>query len=73
MEWALVFILTYTDPAAPQYEAGYNEHATVTSTFFSQAECETAGSIKMSNIAWTEADGGQLKWICTQSARYAQQ
>ncbi len=72
MEWALIFILSYTDPNAPQYDAAVNEHATVTSpTYGSQTECETAGAVKMAALNWSEAEGGRLDWICTQNSTYA--
>ncbi len=72
MEWALVFILSYSDPNAPQYDASYNEHATVTSpTYSTQAECKAAGNIKMANLNWSDQDDGRLDWICTQNASFA--
>jgi len=67
MEWALVFILSYADPNAAQFDTSYNEHATVVSKHFSQAECENAGAAKMVNINWSEADGGRLDWVCSQN------
>ncbi len=73
MEWALVFILSYTDPNASPNDAAISEHATVSSpTYASLDECQAAGNQKMNNLNWSEADGGQLRWTCSQDGTFAQ-
>ena len=67
MTWSLIFILSYSDPAAGNIGGAYAEHATVSpETYFSREECEAAGNVKMANLNWSTADGSELKWMCSE-------